>query len=77
MSRNTQPLRVVIVHRLFLSYCTNFVIFQTAARKGIFICGHIGLVQETNSLILQYQHTGTNMCLSTVILFTHVIQNKQ
>ena len=54
LSRNTQPLRVIIVHRLFLVYCTNFVIFQTETKKGIFICGHIGLVQEPNSLILQY-----------------------
>ena len=33
----------------------------------ILICGHEGLVQETNSFILQYQHI-TNMCLSIVIL---------
>ena len=51
VSRNSQPLRVIIAHRLFLAYCTNIVIFQTETKRGIFICGHEGLVQETNSLI--------------------------
>ena len=35
LSRHTQPLRVIIAQRLFLAYCTNFVIFQTATKKGI------------------------------------------
>ena len=51
MSRNSQPFSVIITHRLFLAYCTNSVIFQTETKRGIFICGHEDLVQETNSLI--------------------------
>ena len=35
-----------MVHRLFLAYLTNFVIFQTAAKKGILYAAMLALYKK-------------------------------